>query len=241
MIFKVGVLGASGRVGSEIAALLGPHYASGKDWLELADAVTGSARFTSIEGVDCRKLSDTPRELVHVWIDFSRPEATLQLLETAQAPVVIGTTGFTQEQLARVKSYAELHAVVLAPNTSLSLAVFTRLLGQLPQASDWSCEVVVSEEHHKHKKDAPSGTAKNLISLLAERGYREPQVQVIRAGEIIGVHTVKFISANEQITLEHRVNQRQVFAEGALAAAAFLARGVPARLYTMEEVFFSTR
>lgn len=239
MIYKVGLMGASGRVGLEVASLLGTsNYAVGEDWLELADAVTGSGKLTSIEGVDCRTLEDEPRDLVHVWIDFSRPEATLKLLETIDAPVVIGTTGFTEAQLAEVRAFSQKHAVLLAPNTSPSLTVVTKLLGQLPKASDWKCEVVVCDEHHTHKKDSPSGTAKKLIAVLAERGFTEPQVQVTRAGEIIGVHTVKLISANEQITIEHRVNQRQVFAEGALAAAAFLARGVSPRLYTMEEVFF---
>jgi len=238
MIFKVGILGASGRVGSEVAALLAPGYRRGPDLLELADAVTGSGKLVSIEGVDCRTLEDEPREPVHVWVDFSRPEATLKLLETADAPVVIGTTGFTDAELSRVRAYAERHAVLLAPNTSPSLAVVSKLLKQLPKADQWDCEVVLSEEHHKHKKDAPSGTAKRLIAVLAERGFTDPQVQVTRAGEIIGVHTVKLISANEEITIEHRVSQRRVFAEGALAAAAFLARGLSPRLYSMEEVFF---
>lgn len=239
MIFKVGVLGASGRVGSEVAALLGPGYRTGGDLLELADAVTGSGRVTSIEGTDCRTLDDAPREPVHVWIDFSRPEATLRLLETAVAPVVIGTTGFTEPQLQKIRSYAKDHAVVLAPNTSPSLAIVGRMLKALPDAAVWSCEVVVSEAHHKHKKDAPSGTAKRLLSVLADRGFTDPQVHVTRAGEIIGVHSVNLISANEEITITHRVNGRNVFAEGALAAAAFLARGRAPGLYGMEEVFFS--
>ena len=73
MIYKVGVLGASGRVGSEVASLCGlENYAAGKDWLELADAVTGSGKLVSIEGVDCRTLNDPERDKVHVWIDFSR-------------------------------------------------------------------------------------------------------------------------------------------------------------------------
>ena len=239
MIYKVGVLGASGRVGSEVAALLGPGYRLGEDWLELADAVTGSGRVTAIEGTESRTLADPPREPVHVWIDFSRPEATLRLLETAESPVVIGTTGFTEAQLQKIRAFAEIHPVLLAPNTSPSLAVVARMLKALPDASSWSCDVVVSEEHHKHKKDAPSGTAKRLMSLLADRGFTDPQVQVTRAGEIIGVHTVKLISANEEITLTHRVNGRNVFAEGALAAAAFLARGIAPGLYGMEEVFFN--
>lgn len=239
MIYKVGVLGASGRVGSEVASLCGlENFAVGKDWLELADAVTGSGKLVSIEGIDCRTLSDPERDKVHVWVDFSRPEATLKLLETASAPIVIGTTGFTDAQMTKVRAYSEKHAVLLAPNTSPSLTVVSKLLSELPKAGTWDCEVVLAEEHHKHKKDSPSGTAKKLLTVLAERGFKAPQVQVTRAGEIIGVHTVKLISANEQITIEHRVNSRKVFAEGALAAAAFLARGVSPGLYSMEAVFF---
>lgn len=238
MIYKVGILGASGRVGSEVAALLADGYRCGADLLELADAVTGSGKLVSIEGVDCRTLDDVPREPVHVWVDFSRPEATLKLLESADAPVVIGTTGFTETQVSRVRAYAERHPVLLAPNTSPSLTVVAKLLKELPSADRFQCEVVVEEEHHKHKQDAPSGTAKRLMSGLAERGYGQPQVHVTRAGEIIGVHTVKLIRANEEITIQHRVAQRRVFAEGALEAAAFLARGLAPRLYTMEEVFF---
>jgi 4-hydroxy-tetrahydrodipicolinate reductase len=238
MIFKVGILGASGRVGSEIAALLAAGYQAGGDWLELADAVTGSGKLTSIEGVDCRRLEDPPREPVHVWIDFSRPEATLKLLETVDVPVVVGTTGFTESQLSGLRRYAEKAPLLLAPNTSPSLAVVSRLLSEVPRAESFPCDVVVSEEHHKHKKDAPSGTAKRLMAVLAEKGYTNPQVQVTRAGEIIGVHTVKLLSPNEEITITHRVNSRRVFAEGALCAARFLARGVSPRLYSMEEVYF---
>lgn len=235
MIYKVGISGASGKMGSELTGLLGQGYQIGKNFLELSDVVVGTSRLVSIEGVDVRHFGEPAREPVHVWVDFSRPSATMSLLEEVDCPVVIGTTGFSAQELERIREYSKRHAVLLASNTSPGMVLVRRMLGTLPASVKESFTVVLSEEHHRHKKDAPSGTAKSLLSILEETGFSDVPVHVTRAGAIVGTHTVKLISNEEEIVLSHRVTDRKVFAKGALAGAISLLQKSPG-LYTMDDI-----
>lgn len=237
MIYKLGVSGASGRVGSEIAALVGDGFEWKRDRIELADAVTGSGKLSSIEGVAVRTFEDPPREPVHCWVDFSRPEGTMKLLAQSASPVVIGTTGFTDAQLRQIEKYAEDFPVLLAPNTSPGMNVMTRWLRSAPWAENSPFTVTTSEDHHRHKKDAPSGTAKRLLEVLKEAGYGDVECHVVRAGGIPGNHTVRFITDYEELELTHRVYNRRVFAEGALLAVLFLVKQKNPGIYRMEDVF----
>lgn len=237
MIYKVGLCGASGRMGQELTALLGQGYEIDGAHLELADIVVGKSPLVSIEGVDVRKLGQPAREPVHVWVDFSRPAATLALLREIETPVVIGTTGFSDDEMKAVGEYAEKHPVLLASNTSPGMAIVRRMLKAIPPTANRNFEAVLTEEHHRHKKDAPSGTAKTMLGILAERGYPDIPVHVTRAGAIIGTHAVQWISDEEEITLVHRVSNRRVFAKGALIGAVFLAKGKKPGLYSMDDVF----
>lgn len=235
MIIKVGISGASGRMGTELTGLLGQGLSTPRGHLELADVVVGNSRLISIEGVDTRTLEEPPREPVHVWVDFSRPAATMRLIENLDTPIVIGTTGFSEGELARIREYAHRQPVVLASNTSPGMGLVRKMLSSLPASAAESFSAVLTEEHHRHKKDAPSGSAKTLLSVLEERGFSDVPVNVVRAGAIIGVHEVKLISDEEEIVVTHRVTNRRVFAKGALMAAAFLVGREP-RLYSMDEV-----
>lgn len=236
MIGKVGILGVSGRMGLEIAAQLTEGFSHLGVTLELADAVASSERLTSIEGIPVRRLEEPPREPVHVWIDFSRPAGTLALLERNQGPVVIGTTGFEEAQLAKIRAYAEKYPVLLAPNTSPGMNLVLALLESIPRGLK-GFDVVLEEGHHKHKKDSPSGTAKAMIASLEKAGHPPGQVLVTRAGGIRGVHTVKLISEDEEIMIGHQVMDRKVFARGALLAAAFLLTQKKPGMYRMSDVF----
>jgi len=236
MIYKVGLSGASGHMGLEIADMLATGYKTGDAYLELADAVVGQSNLSEIEGISTRKIDEPPREPVHVWIDFSRPDATMALLDKVSCPIVIGTTGFDAEQLQRLRAAAETRAVLLAPNMSPGMALLRTMLGALPDQLGEHFQVVLSEDHHKQKVDSPSGTAKQLKALLAERGLDIDTVQVTRAGKIVGNHTIRLISDEEELEITHRAFDRRVFARGALEAAAFLAKQKPG-WYSMENVY----
>jgi 4-hydroxy-tetrahydrodipicolinate reductase len=237
MIVKVGLLGASGRMGLEVAALLTPFFAIEGDSLELADAVANSHRLKHIEGVTVRTLAEPPRDAVHVWIDFSRPEASLRLLESVNVPVLVATTGFTKEEQARLEKCAERIPVLLAPNTSPGMNLLMRLLRELPAAGSLPFDLAVDEEHHRGKKDSPSGTTKALVETLEGLGYSSIPVTVTRGGSIRGNHTVKILFEEEELRLEHRVTDRSVFARGALLGAHFLARRKKPGIYRMDHVF----
>lgn len=193
------------------------------------------------------------------WIDFTSPAATLTALETLPGrsvkAVIIGTTGFTPEQEAEIAAYADRFAIVKAGNFSLGVAVLTALtrIAAEKLGPDWDLEIM--ETHHKHKVDAPSGTALMLgdaaaqgrgLSLAdlraapyngtdAKRRQGEIGFSVRRSGGVIGEHDVTLTSATEQITLAHKALDRRVFAEGAIAAAQW-ANTQPPGLYTIYDV-----
>lgn len=239
MIYKVGVLGATGHMGTEVTSLLSGGFQRNGDLLELSDAVAGNKKLRSIEGVDVRTLGEHRREPVHVWIDFSRPEALVQLLEQISEPLVIGTTGFDDSMVGKIKSYATEHPVLLAPNMSPGMNLMMNLLSQLPPNLHSRYDVVVSEEHHKTKKDAPSGTAKALREVLRHLGFCDIPIESTRAGAIRGNHTVKLVSQDEAIEIRHEVLDRLVFAEGALLGALWLLKMKWPGLYSMNDVLYS--
>ncbi len=208
MILKIGLSGASGKMGREISQLISGGYETNHTKFELADPV-------------------------QVWIDFSRREATLRLLEKACVPVVIGTTGFTEDELDLIRSKSKELPILLSPNMSPGVQALNDWFESMPRLD---AEVSMSEVHHKEKKDSPSGTAKSLAETLLKRGYKDFPIESIRAGSVIGEHTIRFISDDEEITVVHRASHRSAFARGALIAAAFL-RDKAAGMYTMKDVF----
>lgn len=239
MICKVGICGASGKMGLEIASLIQEGFAFKGTQFELSDVVANTHRMKSIEGVEVRSIKDQPREPVHIWIDFSRPEGTVELLKQINTPVVVGTTGFSNEQWEKVVQYAQKYPVLFAPNMAPGMNALVRMLENSSFYPSLGFEVSAYESHHKHKKDAPSGTMKQLLSTLEKLGFKEIPVQVSRVGEVFGVHNLKFISADEEITFEHRVLNRRVFAKGALLAAQFLSYDKKPKIYSFSEVLES--
>jgi 4-hydroxy-tetrahydrodipicolinate reductase len=223
-------------MGQEISALMAAGFTYHGDVMEFSDAVANSKKIKSVDGVPVRELAEPAPESVHAWIDFSRPEATLRLLEVADSPVVIGTTGFSQEQLQKIEKYSQKIPILLSPNMSPGLNWLIKMLGTIPLPDKERAQLVLSEVHHVHKKDSPSGTLKKIHETLKKAGYPEPQIQVARAGEEKGTHTLTLFSEGEEITLTHRVMDRTVFAKGSLVAAHFLIQKKAPGLYSYQDV-----
>lgn len=173
-----------------------------------------------------------------VAVDFSLPEGCERILSVCLsrgAALVSGTTGLSGAQRAALDQASGMIPVLWASNFSLGVAVLADLVERASQALDqWDCDVI--EAHHVHKKDAPSGTALTL-GAAAATGGRKVTYASIRAGDIVGEHTVQFAGAGERIELVHRATSRDVFARGALTAAVRL-NGRPAGAYTMRDVLF---
>ena len=169
--------------------------------------------------------------------------------------MVIGTTGFSAAQKAEIAAAAQTLAMVMAPNMSVGVNVMLRLLDQAARALAEGYDIEVIEAHHRHKVDAPSGTALAMGETLAHAlgrelkdcavyaregatGERDPSTigfATVRGGDIVGDHTVLFAGTGERIEITHRSNSRANYAAGSLRAARFL-RGRPPGLYGMDDV-----
>ncbi len=179
-------------------------------------------------------------------IDFTRPEGTLNhLRECARlgVKVVIGTTGFTDAQKAEIAEYAKQTAIVMAPNMSVGVNVTFKLLEMAAKALATGYDIEVIEAHHRHKVDAPSGTALMMGEVIADAlgrdlkdcavyaregvtGERDPSsigFATIRGGDIVGDHTVLFAGTGERIEITHKSSSRATYAQGSLRAVRFLA------------------
>jgi len=193
-----------------------------------------------------------------VLIDFTRPEGTLAHLAACRAlgvRAVIGTTGFTTEQKAQIDEHARHVATVLAPNMSVGVNVMLRLVEQAARALGEDYDLEVLEIHHRHKVDAPSGTALALgealarargvglaeAGVFARHGHTGERVRgsigfaTLRGGDVVGEHTVLYCGAGERIEISHKSASRANYAEGALRAARFVAAR-PSGLFGMAEV-----
>jgi 4-hydroxy-tetrahydrodipicolinate reductase len=181
-----------------------------------------------------------------VLIDFTRPEGTLAHLKVCQSlgvKMVIGTTGFTEADKAELNRAAESLAIVMAPNMSVGVNVTLRLLEMAAKALSTGYDIEVIEAHHRHKVDAPSGTALKMGEVLAQAlgrdlkdcavyareghtGERDPSsigFATVRGGDIVGDHTVLFAGTGERIEITHRSGSRSNYAQGSLRAARYLA------------------
>ena len=174
-------------------------------------------------------------------VDFSSAEGTARAIAAARergAALLVGTTGLPSTVMQELRDLSATHAVLIAPNTSLGVAVFRHLArraAELLGPAGWSVDLV--ESHHDRKKDAPSGTALAIARSIEEGGLAvEPgRIHAIRAGDTIGEHEVRLAGAGERIHLMHQAVTRDLFAEGALRAARWLS-GRAAGLYGMDDV-----
>ena len=194
----------------------------------------------------------------HVLIDFTRPEGTLRHLEVCKefgVNMVIGTTGFNAQQKAQLGATAQHIGIVFAPNMSVGVNLTFKLLEMAAKVLNHGYDIEIIEAHHRHKVDAPSGTALGMGEVIAKTlgrdlaqcavygrqgvtGERDPSTigfATVRGGDIVGDHTVLFAGTGERIEITHKASSRATFALGALRAARFL-NTVPAGMYDMQDV-----
>lgn len=233
------ICGAQGRMGTRIAAL-----------------AREDARFELIAGLD--RADDLPVALSKsdAVIDFTAPEATLSIAQAAakaKKALVIGTTGVTSSTQAKLRRLARRIPLVFSPNMSVGMNVLFQLVADAAKAlAQYDIEVV--EAHHNLKKDAPSGSGMKLAQIAAEASSRREQdfvygrkgmvgarvkkeigISAVRAGDIVGDHTVLIAGPGERLELTHRAHSRDAFAAGSLTAAAWAVRQKPG-FYSMKDV-----
>ena len=252
------VLGAGGRMGSIIARL-----AQESPLFKLVAVVERPDREASIASWDCihgTNVKDVlPQAPGAVIIDFTSPDATMAVARVNVAygnPHVIGTTGLTEGQKSELANLAQKAPMFWSPNMSVGINVLLKVLPELVRLLGDQYDLEMVELHHKHKKDAPSGTALRLAECLAEakgwklrdvgryeregmigeRAHEEIGVQTIRGGDVVGVHTVYCLGPGERLEITHQAHSRENFAQGALRAAGWLAGRKPGRLYSMLDI-----
>ena len=179
-------------------------------------------------------LPTEPLPEVDIIIDFSAREAlpfTLELAVSSKTPLVLGTTGFSDTEKQTIEDAAKKIPLFFSSNFSLGIALFTYIAKTIaPLLSDFSCSM--TEVHHIHKKDSPSGTALTLQEALSQ----EIPIESIRRGEVIGEHTLSLSSSEERLTICHESLSRDLFAKGALQAAFFLISKPEKGLYGMQDL-----
>ena len=259
----IAIAGASGRMGhmliesvmqADDCTLTGALDRAGSPTLGSdASAFTGQLSGVAITADLAQGLQGA-----QALIDFTRPEGTMQHLAACRAAgvnLVIGTTGFTDAQKAEIAAAAQDIAIVMAPNMSVGVNVTLKLLQMAAQALSTGYDIEIIEAHHRHKVDAPSGTALKMGEVIAEAlgrdlktcavyeryghtGERDPSTigfSTIRGGDIVGDHTVMFAGTGERIEISHKSSSRAGYAQGSLRAVRFLA-GRSSGLYDMFDV-----
>lgn len=235
---RIAVNGALGRMGRMIADTIA--HSDGAEPAAYIDIPQHPGIGTEYEGIvaTADKNSIAGSDAV---IDFSLPGSTVEMLDYClkyKVPIVIGTTGLTGEQIEKVKKVSQKIPVVYSSNMSVGVNLFFRILKEASGILN-GYDIKISEAHHVHKKDAPSGTAKTIVDIVNTAGnnIKYQDVAVTREGEIIGDHSVVFDGLLDTFEIRHHARTRAIFADGAVRAAVWLA-GRAAGLYDMQEVLF---
>ena len=260
---RIAIAGASGRMGRMLieavqaapdCVLTGALDVPGSPALGMdASAFLGHASGVTITADLAQGLAQAD-----VLIDFTRPEGTMAHLRhcrEAGVKLVIGTTGFSDEQKAEIKAAADDIAVFMSPNMALGVNVVFSLLKQAAKALSEGYDIEIIEAHHRHKVDAPSGTALKMGEVVAEglgrdlkacavygregiTGERDPSTigfATVRGGDIVGDHTVLFAGIGERIEITHKSSSRATYAQGSLRAVRYMAQR-PHGLFSMDDV-----
>lgn len=255
-MIKIGIAGCKGRMGKELIKQVAEQK-----------GVTLCAGLVASEENCANEISDnlypttdmnTFFRASDVVIDFTCPEASLENIKRAsiqKTPILVGTSGLDEKHRKAAEATAKNTAIIIAPNTSLTVNVMLAMAKKMAAVLDESFDVEIEETHHRHKVDAPSGTAFAIGKSIAEgRGINldskaifdrhhinkprengEIGFTAMRGGNIAGEHTVHFYGNGESLSLNSRVFDRAIFAKGALTAACWLSTQKPG-LYTMADV-----
>ena len=260
---KIAVAGASGRMGRMlIEAIVADAEAQLAGALDVpgAPAIGSDAGAFLGQPVGVSVESDLSKGLANAQflIDFTRPEGTLKHLDYCAAhgiKMIIGTTGFDEAGKAAIAAAAQKTAIVFAPNMSVGVNVTMKLLEMAAKSFSHGYDIEIIEAHHRHKVDAPSGTALKMGEVIASAlgrdlkecgvfaregvtGERDPSsigFATIRGGDIVGDHTVLFAGIGERIEITHKSSSRVTYAHGSLRAARFL-QAHATGLYDMQDV-----
>ncbi|MFH0877926.1 MAG: 4-hydroxy-tetrahydrodipicolinate reductase [Candidatus Omnitrophota bacterium] len=240
-VIKLGVSGALGKMGSRILTLASQDR-DFKIALALERAGHPQAN-SSVAGLVVASSAEGIKD-IDVLIDFSSPQATSEhvaLCLACKKPLVVGTTGLSEAQKSEVSKAAQEIPIVFAPNMSVGVNLLYALVRRAAETLPSDYSVRMTEAHHIHKKDAPSGTAKWLQQLVCQlRKQEHVDIQSVREGEIIGDHEVVFDSPWDTIRISHSAKTRDIFAKGALAAAKFVVTKKKG-LFTMTDVIGASR
>ena len=227
---SIGILGAHGKMGQELQSLLKKGEFPNLTCAALFDKDS--------------PLSLSRAQAIDVFIDFTESKATLSflpILKELKKSIVIGTTGFTDEQKKEIHTLSHTVPIVLAPNMSIGVNVLLVLVQRAAELLPKEFSSHIIETHHPHKKDAPSGTALKLkeeILRSAQDDKKNVPIESIRGGDVVGEHTVLFLGPGERLELKHNATSRSIFARGALQAAEWITHQKPG-LYSMKEVIDS--
>ncbi len=245
---RIAIAGCCGRMGRAIAlAALQEKSVSVVSGFEAPNHEAIGRDYASLLGQvltpPVAVLGDAKKAIAQadVVIEFTLPEATVTHIQIAAElgkPVVIGTTGLSGQQLGILKAASAKIPIVFSPNMSLGVNLLFELAHLAAQRLGIDYDVEVIEAHHRQKKDSPSGTAKKLMEKLAEarkQSVGDIPVHAVRAGDIVGDHTVILAGPAERLELTHRAHSREVFARGAVKAAQFVVSQKPG-LYDMSHV-----
>ena len=263
MLHKIAIAGASGRMGQMLVeAVRSADDCTLTGALDLASspAIGHDAGAYAGQTSGVAITADLHAGLQHsqVLIDFTRPEGTMAHLQACRAlgvGLVIGTTGFSEAQKAEIAEAAKTIPIMMAPNMSVGVNVTLKLLEMAAKALSTGYDIEIIEAHHRHKVDAPSGTALKMGEVIASAlgrdlkdcavyaregvtGERDPSsigFATIRGGDIVGDHTVLFAGTGERIEISHKSSSRATYAQGSLRAVRFLA-GQQSGLFDMFDV-----
>ena len=235
-MIKLAISGCRGRMGQSITRLA----LEDKNFM-IAALLEHKDNPKAEEPINDMPVSINPSSIKNsdVLIEFTLPEGTMTNLQACvdnNVKMVIGTTGLTAEQIEKIKKASETIPIVFASNMSVGVNVLFKLTEMTAEKTGQGYTINMSESHHVHKKDAPSGTAKTLAEIAeSASGQTVENIESIREGEIIGDHTVVFESDEDIITISHHAKNRDIFAKGALVAAKFLANKEKG-LFNMQDV-----
>ena len=235
-MIKLAVSGCQGRMGQRITAL-----ALNDKVFKISTLLENKDRPDVPEAVCNIPVSTDSQTLKgsHVLIEFTSPEATLEHLKVCQklkVNMVIGTTGFTPAQITEIKKASKKMAIVFSSNMSVGVNLVFALIRRTAQVTGKNYNMRLTETHHIHKKDAPSGTAKTMAEVAEQASKSKVKdIESIREGEVIGDHTITFESDVDMISIRHNAKTRDIFAEGSLVAAKFLAKKKTG-LFNMQDV-----